>query len=363
MAIRGRSARGSRWAACPAALVLLAAACGDEEPVAPDGVVAADGLAVTVLLDGLDGPTQVALDDDGTPWLAALSGGEDEGRGTVTRYGASTEVVLEGLDKPTGLALTGDALWVMEERRLSRAARDGEEVDDLVVVRDELPYNGRSEGSLLALPDGSVLYDTSGGRIDDDGNAAEGSGQLRRHLPDPDDPAAGTDVVLAVGAKHAYAAMLVPDDPGQLVVTEMGDGRLDGERPFEELNAVALHAGAGRTADLGWPRCTADREPVVEHGGTAAACEATVRPVALFEPGASPTAIARNPFDPDEVLVGLWTQQRIVAVTPAAPGGDPADAEVRDWLTGVTPQQLLVDVDERVLVLDFTGRLLEVRES
>ena len=338
-------------------------ACGSSEPAAepPDGVTVAEELVVTVLLDGLESPTQVALDADGTPWIAALSGGEDDAQGTVTRHGAQPENVLDGLDKPTGLALTDDALWVMEQRRLSRADRDGEVVGPPVVVRDELPFNGRSEGSLLALPDGSLLYDTSGGRITD-GVAREGSGQLRRHLPDPEDPGAGTDVVLAEGAKHAYAAMVAPEDPGLLVVTEMGDGRLDGERPLEELNVVALHAGAGRTADLGWPRCTADRVPVVEHGGSEEECAATTRPVALFDPGASPTAIARNPFDADEVLVGLWTQQRVVAVEPVEPGGDPADAQVRDWLTGVTPQQLLVDVDERVLVLDFLGRLLEVRQ-
>lgn len=322
----------------------LVAACGGSpsETTADDAVVP-DGFTVTEVHAGLRGPTQFGPGPDGQLLVAQLNGGEGEGTGQILLVdpGSDAEptVLFDGLQKPTGVALLGDEIWVMEERTLSRGPVGGGE---LQVVLDDLPFNGRSEGTLTVAPDGRLLYNTSG--TIDGTMAAEGSGVLWALTP------GGQPEEVARGFKHAYARTY--DGAGTLWQTEVSDGTYDGEPPLDELVAVAPGD------DFGWPRCIGDRQPVTFYEGTAAGCAATPRSQALFDPGATPTSVAVAPWDPETLLVALWNEGRVVAV-PRAQGDGPA--QVTDFLTGIAhPQHLLADGD-RLLVTDFDGgRILAV---
>lgn len=338
-----------------ACLAVLAAACGaaDEDVVALPGVEVAADLQLEVVHDGLDGPTQLTVDGDGAVVVAVLNGGEDDGLGEVVRLAGPADsedrgedrvqVLRDGLDKPTGIAVIGDELWVMERDRLTRGPIGAEPI----VVADDLPNNGRSEGTLTVTPEGAILFDTSGSKRG--AVVTDGSGRL--FTGDPTE-VPGTPVELASGFKHAYAHVF--DDDGTLWTTEMSDGRFDGERAADEVLAVVPGA------DHGWPRCVGDNRPVAEFGGTVDTCEGTPPSLAVFAPGATPTSVAVSPFDPDTLLVALWVEGRIVAVDTAS--DDPT--AVTDVVTGLQNPQHLVTVGDEVLVSEFgAGRILRLRRS
>ena len=138
---------------------------------------------------------------------------------------AEAEVILTGLDKPTGLAFFGGDLWVMERDRLTRGPIDGSQRE---VVVDSLPNNGRSEGTLTV--DGSrLLYNTSGA-LGDDRVPVDDSASL--WAVDED----GAISVVAKGFKNAYAHVRTASD--RLFVTEIADGRFDGEPAADEVIEV-----------------------------------------------------------------------------------------------------------------------------
>jgi hypothetical protein len=155
--------------------------------------------------------------------VAQLAGEEGASTGEILSLDVATgqrTVLLNGLDKPTGVLWRAGELWVMERRALIRSAWRGRggEVGPREVVLNELPFNGRSEGTLTPLPDGRFLYETSG-TLDGD-RAQEGSGTLWIF-----DPKTEESRVLATGAKNAYAHALLAD--GRIVTTEIGDNVTD----------------------------------------------------------------------------------------------------------------------------------------
>lgn len=341
-----------RWWIAPVVVtaISLGGACsGSSDQVA--GIEAAEGWSVTELVVGLDGPTQLTRLPDGRLLVAELAGGEREGVGRVVALDVDLEdgagpadaeageVLFGGLTTPTGVAVVGAEIWVMERRTLSRGPLAGGE---LTPVLGPLPFNGRSETTLTATPDGTLLYATTGSL--DGGQVVEGSGILWEHDPDR-----GSAVVSA-GFKNAYAHTL--DGDGELWATEVSDGGFDGERAPDEL--VAVSPGV----DHGWPRCIGDRSPVVEFGGTEELCVGGPPSHTLFEPGATPTSVAIAPWDPDTLLVALWLEQRVVAVP--RPLGDEPHQPVEVLGGDLRPQHLLADGD-RLLVVDFDGgRILAV---
>ncbi|MBA3984663.1 MAG: PQQ-dependent sugar dehydrogenase [Acidimicrobiia bacterium] len=326
-----------------AVLTAAVAGCSGDEAATVDGVEVPDGYEVTLIADGLDRPTQLTPGPDGSLLVAQLNGAEGEESGQVLRLdpGDSAErtVLFDGLVTPTGVVAIGSDVWVMEQRRLSRGAVTG---GNLEVVFDELPYNDRSEGTLSVDEQGRLLYNTSGSV--DGVEAAEGSGVLWALAPGSEPEP------LATGFKHAYARTF--DDEGTLWQTEVSDGTYDGQPPPDEL--VAVEPGD----DFGWPQCIGDRQPVESYEGTQERCADTPRPQALFAPGATPTSVAVAPWDPDVLLVALWNERRIVTVDRTR-GDGPVRPET--FLTGIErPQHLLAD-GERLLITDFEdGRLLAV---
>ncbi|MET0143382.1 MAG: PQQ-dependent sugar dehydrogenase [Ilumatobacteraceae bacterium] len=311
--------------------------------VLPDGVRVPDGFTVTAVVDGLSQPTQLDVLDDGRFLVAELHGSENEGTGRVllldpARPDDAPAVVVDGLLKPTGVVGLGPELWVMQQRSLSRGPLTG---GPLTVVLDDLPFNGRSEGSLSVDGEGRVMYETSGTL--DGSVAAAGSATL--WAVDP----GGSPVPVATGLKNAYGRTLGAD--GTLWQTEIADGTYDGAPAPDEL--VRVEAGD----DFGWPRCVGDRTPVAQYGGTADSCVGSPRSHALFEPGATPTSVAVAPWDDGVLLVALWNAGQVVAVP--VDGTEPVAPE--PFLAGVDhPQDLVADGD-RLLVVDFSGgRILAV---
>ena len=336
-----------------------------EDPTTTDP--ANGGLAADVLLEGLEGPTQISPHPDGGFVLAELGpGGEGQPTGRVSRIDLddpdATEVLVEGLNTPTGVTVADDRLWIMEPERLLVAPLDGGETE---VVFEDMPNNGRSNGTITTLADGSIVFDTAGRR---DGNeAAENSGTLWNLDPAADDAGGPNDglaqsrqgeygQILLTGMKHAYAVAELPD--GRLAVTEMSDGTYDGEGAPDEL--VVIDLGAPTPPTGGWPRCIGNRQPVEEYDGTAAECEATVPSRALFDVAATPTGVAMAPWDEDLALVTNWTRDTVVGVDlEAIP---PVDSSV--LLSGVSqPQHLLADGDRVLLTAHGEGQIVALSQG
>jgi glucose/arabinose dehydrogenase len=312
------------------------------------------GLELTELATGLDGPTQIASDGAGGHVVAELNGGEREGLGRVVRFRTlpgEPVVLLDGLETPTGVAVEGGRLWVMERRRLTVGPLD--DPSDRRVVLDDLPFNGRSQGTISPVVGGGVLFDTSGRlvRSESDGLELEaGSGTLW-YLAHPD----ARPEPFATGFKHAYAHAAIGD--GRWLVTEISDGRLDGVVPPDEV----VVAGAGDA--FGYPACTGDRSPVVEAGGDDAFCSQTPPSLVLLEPGSTPTGIAVAPWDSTVAFVALWNRGQLVMVDLDAVAG-PVAGRVEVALAAFErPQHLLADGD-RILVTDHaTGTITAVALS
>lgn len=341
---RPRAAKRHRLAAIAASVAVVVAACGENSGRSQvDGIVVPDGFGVATAVDGLAGPTQIAADGAGGFVLAELNGGERDGTGRVVRYRKlepeSAEVLVTDLVTPTGVTVdTEGRLWIMEQRRLTVGPLD--DPADRTIVLDQMPFNGRSEGTLTAIANGEILYDTAGSRdADRPAELKPGHGTLWR-LASPD----AEPVEVATGLKHAYAHVI--DADGQLWSTEMSDGRLDDTVPPDEL--VLVSDGD----DFGYPICIGDGTPVRELGATTDDCAATPPSHALFDPSATPTSVAIAPWDPQTLLVALWSRGEIVAV-PRDPADAPHPPEV--VVSGdLTPQHLLADGDT-LLVTDFTG--------
>lgn len=335
-----------------AALVALVAlaGCGPGESVreAAD-VTAPDDFTVTEWASGFDGPTQMTFDADGNLIIAELNGAENDATGRILRVSAGDRsdrtVLQEGLNKPTGIAVTGDRLWIIEQRRLTVTTL--EPGASRQIVADELPFNGRSQGTLSVTPVGRLLYDTSGAKRGPD--RVPGSGTLFAIGDAANGPS--EPIVIATGFKHAYAHAVDPD--GQLWSVEMTDGNFDDQRAQDEL--LAIEPGD----DAGWPQCVDDNRPVAEFGGTEQLCAASPPSHALLGLGATPTSLVVAPWDDGLFVVALWLPGRVVTIPRSSPGDEPHLPT--DFLDGIeSPQHLLVDGDALLVSDHESGRILEV---
>jgi glucose/arabinose dehydrogenase len=296
---------------------------------------ASTGVTISVLVDGLVGPTQVAEGPDGSLVVAQINGDEAAATGQVLAVDTASgerRVLLDGLDKPTGVWWSQGVLWVMVRRGLVRAPWPSfdAEVGEVRVVLDDLPFNGRSQGSLTGLADGRLLYATTGSLAG--GRPVEGSGTLWVF-----DPVSGSSTPVAVGAKNAYGHAVLDD--GRIVTTEIGDSAT--EPPVEELDIVALPAPGAAPVDLGWPECPGDRS-----------CEGVIDPVATFEPSSTPTGVAVRG---DVAYVALFVPGRVERV-------DLATGARSTVQTFAAPHSLLLRDDGTMLVTEFgAGRVSAVR--
>ncbi|CAN5877700.1 hypothetical protein BH24DEI2_BH24DEI2_21150 [soil metagenome] len=312
---------------------------------APD-LVLPDGYTAEVVVTGLQGPTQLILGPDGRLWTAQLAGGENANTGEVVAVSLETgepETLLSELLKPTGLAVLDGYLWLAAGNTLVRAPLEGDKVGVPETVLSNLPFNGRSNGTLTVTPDGKLLYETSGRR---QGNGAQ-PGSATLWALSPDAPTQPTP--LATGFKGAYAHTY--DAAGNLFSTDIGDDPVNGRPPPDELDLVT--AGG----DYGWPQCFGNLEAARNYGGTPEKCAATEAPLALFAPQSTPTSVVVSPFEGNVLLVALWgpANPRVVRV-PYDPETLQASGEVTTFIEGLSlPQSLLALPDGGLLVSDFAS--------
>ena len=303
-----------------------------------------EGYSASVVAEGLTGPTQMIVGPDDRLWLAQLAGGENSGTGQVIALSLETgerEVLLDNLLKPTGIAVLDNDLWIAAGRNLLRAPLTEAGVGEPETVLRDLPFNGRSNGTLTVTPENQLLYETSGRRM---GNGAqEGSGTLWRL--DPNDPT--NPVPIATGLKGAYAHTFEGD---QLFSTEIGDDPVNGHAPPDELNLIT------QGGDYGWPQCFGDQQAAQNYGGTPEQCAQTQAPLALFARNSTPTSVVVSPFEDNVLLVALWGPADI-GVKRVFYSGE-REGEVEPFITGVQiPQDLLVTGDS-LLISDFARGLI-----
>lgn len=322
-----------------AAALLAGVGCSDADgPAGGD----ADGQGdPAVVVDGLEGPTQITDGPAGRLLVAQLNGPEGQPVGQVLEVDLDSgerRVLLEGLETPTGVLWLDGRLWVMERRSLSSAEWDGDgDPAPKQVVLDDLPFNGRSEGTLTALPDGRILYETSGALRGEE--VVEGSGALWVL-----DPSTGRSEPFVTGLKNAYAHAVRAD--GSVLVTEIGDNIAD--PPPDELHLFEASSG-GAAPDGGWPGCPPPQQ-----------CPGVSGPVATFPAGDTPTGVAAVG---DRAVVALFVAGSLVEVDIAdwAPGDGPvAAATVLDGLDG--PHTVLARDDGEVWVSEHrAGRVVSYR--
>lgn len=323
-----------------------------------EGLTVSPGYQVAIFAEGFTGPTQMIIGPDERLWMAQINGDENAGNGQIVALDLQTSehtVLLEGLLKPTGIALLDGYVWIATRRELNRAKieTDGT-IGAVEPILTELPFNGRSNGTLTVTPEGRLLFETSGAR---QGNAAAPGSATLWQL-DPADPI--NSQAIATGLKGAYAHTV--DAAGRLWTTEIGDDLVNGVAPPDELNLVMPGA------DFGWPSCFGMQEAATNYGGTAESCQATRAPVALFAPRSTPTSVVASPWAADTLLVALWLQATVasVTITPDAENArDNASGVVEPLLTGLrNPQHLLVLADGRVLVSEFaTGTIYQITKE
>lgn len=303
-----------------------------------------EGWKAEVYAEGLRSPTALAWGPDGKLYATQLNGGENAGTGQVVvidQPGAVPVPVLDNVRKPTGLAWREQAIYVVAGREVLRTRLAGATLAPPEVVVPELPFNGRSEGQVDLLPDGRLVFETSGSV----GNPR--SGQVLT-LGTGDQPA-----TFATGLKNAYG-YAYDASTKRLYATEIGDDRMDGKPPPEEINLIEVDG------DYGWPRCYGDRIPARDRGADEAACSTTRTPLVTFPSGSTPTGLAF--YDREDVpsayrralYVALWngtpTVQRI-AITETAEG---MRGEATTFMSGAgRPIDILTHPEGGLLVLDF----------
>lgn len=343
-----RGVRRLMAVAVAAGLVLTACADGD----AMAGVDVAQGWSLGLVRDDLERPTQLATDGE-TVHVAELVGEEGAGNGRVRDLGGpigegTALLVLDDLVVPTGLVVLDDGSFVVQEGRELARHDLLDEPDAMVapaaersVLTGDLPWNGRSQGSLTLLDDGRVLHSST--HEGEEPDLTEGSGAVYATAPD----GSGDPEPVAVGFKVPYAHAV--DGDGRLWVTDIGDGRVDGVQVREELHRFDAFGGDD-VPHAGWPMCTGGNVPVAQWGATEADCAATQVPVATFPPRSTPTGLAIGADG--RVLVSLFT-------TPTVRGGVVEvhqDGTVSDVVRGLeTPHDLLALDDGSFLLTTHLG--------
>lgn len=318
---------------------------------APLGLTLPVGYTATVVVEGLQGPTQMIWGPDQRLWVAQLVGNEEASQGQVMAVDLKTgqrQVLLDKLLKPVGLAVLENYVWLVSKHSLLRAPLDATgKIGKIETVLANLPFNGRSIGTLTVTPDKQLLYETSGARA---GNQAAPNSATLWAL----DPAnLKNPRKLATGLKGAYAQAY--DQAGRLWTTEIADDLVNGVAPPDELNWVV--AGA----DFGWPQCYGKQEAARDIGGTAAFCKTTRAAVTTFPPHSTPTSVVASPWEKDTLLVALWAQGVVMRVSVTVQG-DNATGTPEPFISGLqNPQHLLIMDDHTLLVSEFgTGKIYKI---
>jgi glucose/arabinose dehydrogenase len=330
----------------------------------------------TVLIEGLAGPTQIAFGPSGT-WLVAELGGEepsgDENGSTgrvllIDPRTKAQRVLAKGLDKPTGVAWINGVVWIMVRRGIVKLSLPSAALPSLMtpstatampevsVVLADLPFNGRSEGTVTPLANGSFLYETTGNIVSNPASGKRepqpGSGTLWSF-----NPRTNKSTAIAVGLKNSYAHVVLSD--GRVATTEIGDNIFS--EPLDEVNILETSGGASSgkaPQSFGWPVCDAAGKALVK--ADTARCSAATPALRSFPAHLTPTGIAQHRND---LYVSLFVSGQIMrlpndAITPTkTPRNKRSAAQV--WASDVEgPHTLLVDRNRLLVTETTTGRIL-----
>jgi glucose/arabinose dehydrogenase len=344
-------------------LILILTSCNTPDTVAPiptisNATAAAQptnlklpaGYTATMVAEGLVGPTQMIMGPDQRLWLAQLAGDENAGQGQVVALDLQTgkqQVLLDKLLKPVVIAAINGYLWIAAKNNLLRAPLDATgKVGKVETVLANLPFNGRSIGTLTVTPKNHLLYETSGARV---GNEAAPNSAMLWEL-DPANPK--NPHRLATGLKNAYAHTF--DQAGRLWSTDVADDPVNGGGPPDELNLIV------EGGNFGWPKCFGKQQVARNYAGSDEFCKTTRPAVAIFPPHATPTSVVASPWEIDTLLVALWVPGVVMRV-PITIQGDNATGTPEPFITGLqNAQHLLVLSDNTLLVSDFNGKIYRI---
>ena len=287
-----------------------------------------------VLIEGLAGPTQIAFGPSGT-WLVAELGGEEPSgdengsTGRVLLIDPATKaqrVLANGLDKPTGVAWINGVVWIMVRRGIVKLALPAAPLRSLLappaataapevsVVLSDLPFNGRSEGTLTPFVNGTFLYETTGNIVNDPGAdpAADPAANPAQAKPEPGsgtlwsfDPQTTKSTAVAVGLKNSYAHVVLSD--GRIATTEIGDNIA--LEPLDEVNILETVANkeSKQPQSFGWPVCDASGKPLAKQDTFT--CSKATPAWRAFSAHVTPTGIAQYN---DDLYVSLFVSGQIM---------------------------------------------------
>ncbi len=318
-----------------------------------------DGYRAHVLVDGLVGPTQMIKGPDNQLWLAQYAGAEYEDTGQIIAVNLRTgdrQTLVEGLKKPTGLAILDNSLWIATERDLWRAViTENRTFGTLEHIMRDLPYDGRSNGTLTVTPGRNLLYETSGARFG--GTPVDGSATLWQL--DPMQPA--KPVALATGLRNAYAHTYYGEDG--LWFVDIERDLVNGQTPPDKLNFLRVQEGVP-APDYGWPKCYGNRQPAYNYGGDDAYCRGTAAPLALLESYSAPSSMVLSPWEEATLLIALSGTGEIIRV-PIQPDGSVADPTMNIFVSGMRrPISLLVWDHNTLLIADHErGEIIAIEHE
>jgi glucose/arabinose dehydrogenase len=312
------------------------------------------GYKATLVMEGLDNPTQFAVSEDGWIWTVQLAGGETSGTGQLVALSIATgehRVLAEDLFKPTGLALLDGQVWLMAGSELWHAPITGAGAIGTLEKVTELPSTSRSSGTLTTLPNGRLLYVTSG---PDDDDLSLGEGRL--WTIDPKNPTEPENI--GVGFAMPYAHVL--DENQQLWVVNMTEDIIAGEVPPDALFKVDMTSTA-EGVPCYYYYDLADEYP---DGKAPAFCESANGPVLFFPPHSTPTGIVVSPWEPNTLLVSFWIAGEVVRVPLGTTDGT-LTATWEPFISGmVNAHHMVVLKDGTLLVNDFgQGKIYRIEKQ
>lgn len=307
-----------------------------------------DGYQADIVATGLENPTQMIIGPDGWLWVAQLAGLENDGAGQVVALSPSTgerRLLLDTLFKPTGLAVLDGYVWVAAGQDLVRAPlhSDGT-VGEVEVVLNDLPYNNRSNGTLITSPEGKLVYSTS----TPPSAVEELLGQGTLWELNPANPTESER--LAAGFALAYAYTY--DEAGRLWVTNITNDIIDGVLPPDALEMVLPKGEVDGT------QCFFYSDPAEHSEEIPDFCATHRLPVMFFPAHTTPTSVVFSPWEEDTLLIALWLTGEVVRA-PVTLEGDNATGEWDSFIGGLeNPQHLLLPGDGSLLVSDYLSGIV-----